>query len=207
MNEHIVIYDVEIAKEVENVPGGWDNPEGMGFASAVAYDYATDRYHFFLHEETKQALIDLLHTRTAVTFNGIKFDSRLLLGNDRNLSIGGVTAHSKGTWGWRNVDLLLEYVKARFGAHDVAEAESRLGDSAIHDGSFSLDGLAEGTFSLHKTGHGSKAPILYQQEKYAELLSYNLQDVRLTRKIFEFIHQYGFIVDRNNRAISISLPK
>ena len=207
MMEHIVIYDVEIAKEVENVPNGWDNPEGMGFASAVAYDYATDQYHFFLHKEDKPALIDLLHTKTAVTFNGIKFDSRVLLGNDRYLNPKGPTWDAQLHWGWDNIDLLQEYVKARFGDSDVGEAEARLGDSAIHDGSFSLDGLAEGTFDLHKTGHGSHAPILYQQEKYADLLSYNLQDVRLTRKIFEFIRQYGFIVDRKSRVINISLPK
>lgn len=201
-----VVYDVEIAIEVDKVEGRWENPEGMGFASAVAYDYDKDQYFFFLHEDGRQELIDLLHTRTAITFNGIKFDSRVILGNDRHVNTPqGGTWDKKGNWGWGNIDLLLEYIKARFNYDNVAEAESRLGDKAIHDGSFSLDGIAEGIFGLHKTGHGANAPILYQNKKYEELFSYNLHDVRLTKKIFDFVLEYGFIVDRANRIVRIPL--
>jgi hypothetical protein len=201
-----VVYDVEIAKNVDDVPGRWDNPEDMGFASAVTYDYAKDQYFFFLGEEQKNDLLRLLKNRTAITFNGIKFDSRVLLGNDRALGNWGTVINNSNTFWWENYDILLEYIKSRFGYDSVAEAEQRLGDKAIHDGSFSLDGLAEGTFGLHKTGHGAKAPILYQQGKYGELLEYNLQDVRLTKKLFEFIREYGFVVDRNGRVIRISRP-
>jgi len=66
-----------------------------------------------------------------------------------------------------------------------------------------LDGLAEGTFGLHKSGTGAHAPVLYQEGKYAELFAYNLQDVRLTKKLFEFIKEYGFVVDRAGRRIWI----
>ena len=206
--DHIV-YDVEIAKTVDSVPGKWNNPEGMGFGSAVAYSYDKDQYFFFLHEEGRESLIRLLHKNIVISFNGIKFDSRVVLGNDRRFDASGETWRMSSKdidyAVWINVDLLLEYVKARFNYTTVAEAEDRLGDRTIHDGSFSLDGLAEGTFNLHKTGHGANAPILYQQGNYAELLSYNLQDVRLTRKVYEFIQAHGFIVDRSERIIRISL--
>jgi len=216
-----VVYDVEIAKEVNTVPGSWDNPEGMGFASAVAYDYATDRYLFFLHEEGRKGLLDLLQGRIAVTFNGVKFDSRVILGNNREAvphrepgellsglvlindqyrDLEGDYTHDHE---WRDYDILLRYIQSRFEYEDVEQAEARLGDKAIHDGSFGLDGLAEGTFGLHKTGHGANAPILYQQGKYAELLEYNLNDVRLTKKLFDFIQEYGFVVDRSGRVVRI----
>ncbi len=86
-----VVYDVEIATEVDKVEGKWENPEGMGFASAVAYDYGKDQYFFFLHKDGRRELIDLLRMRTAVTFNGIKFDSRVILGNDRIVELSGET--------------------------------------------------------------------------------------------------------------------
>lgn len=50
----LIVYDVEIAKEVDSVKGKWDNPEGMGFGSAVAYSYEKDQYFFFLHEEGRE---------------------------------------------------------------------------------------------------------------------------------------------------------
>ena len=57
---------------------------------------------------------------------------------------------------------------------------------------------------MNKTGHGAKkAPILYQEKKYDELLAYNQMDVRLTRKLFEFIVEHQFVVDRNDRVVRI----
>jgi len=202
--DHIV-YDVEIAKEVNSVPGKWDNPEGMGFGSAVAYSYDKDQYFFFLHEQGRAGLIELLHDNKAIGFNSIKFDSRVVLGNDRRFDETGDTwrpeSEAEPYAFWKNTDLLLEYIKARFDYKTVGEAEGRLGDRAIYDGSFSLDGLAEGTFGLKKTEHGAHAPLLYQQEKYAELLEYNLHDVRLTKKLWEFSLKFKFVVDRKGRVI------
>jgi len=217
--ENCVVYDVEIAKNVDDVPGKWDNPEGMGFASAVAYDYREKRYRFFLHEEQKHDLLELLQNQIAITFNGVSFDSRVTLGNKREAIVDRTPGEKlsglmqitdkyrdiEGNYccahAWLDFDILLQYVRSRFEYDDVKQAEERLGDKAIHDGSFSLDGLAEGTFGMHKTGHGARAPMLYQENKYAELLEYNLQDVRLTKKLFEFIQEYGFVVDRAGRSV------
>ena len=206
-----VVYDVEVLRGPDKVEGGWDNPEAMGFASAVAYDYGANQYRFYLHEPDSVRLKLDLDGRHAITFNGIKFDSRVVLGNDRFIDADG-KAHTSHEIGqsqihivWNNTDLLLEYIKARFGYESVGDAEKRLGDRAIHDESFSLDGLAEGTFGLHKTGHGAKAPDLYAQSDYAALLEYNLHDVRLTKMLFDFILKYGFVVDRKGRVVRIEL--
>lgn len=204
-----IVYDVEIAKTVESVKGGWDRPADMGFSSAVAYDYFSDQYHFFLHDPAE--LLNMLNGRVAITFNGVKFDSRVLLGNKRLTKTveGGRVRIQKNKdlsqESWEDFDLLLKYVQSRFGFVDVAEAEEKLGDKAIHDGSFGLDGLAMGTLGLRKTGHGAKAPLLYQAKRYAELFEYNCNDVRLTRKLFDFVRKYGFLVDGANRTFRIDL--
>jgi hypothetical protein len=202
-----VVLDLEVARSPEEVEGGWDNPEAMGFASAVVYVYCQDQYYFFVGEEDKRLLLGLLKGKLAVTFNGIKFDSRVLLGNSRNLSThdGQVAkANGGGLYHWDNYDILLEYVKNRFGCRSVGEAEKKLGDKAIHDGTFGLDGLCQGTLGMGKTGRGSEAPLLYREKKYSELLSYNLHDVRLTRKLFDFIRRFGFVLDREKRVVTLS---
>jgi hypothetical protein len=213
--ENLLVYDVEVAIHPDKVKGKWENPEGMGFASAVAYEYETDIYHFFLHNKGRLQLIELMHDRTAISFNGIKFDSRVVLGNERFVTHDGQTyleespAGDPGKTrvrGWDNIDLLLIYVQTRYKLSDVAAAEKSLGGpTVVHDGSFSLDGLAEGTLGLHKSGHGADAPALYEAQKFDELLAYNLNDVRLTRKLFDFLLEYGYLVDRKGRAFQIDL--
>ena len=204
-----VVYDVEVAEDPAHVKGGWDNPEEMGFASAVAYDYETNQYEFFLGPEQLQALRDYLGGRVVVTFNGVKFDSRVILGNRRSAEAGTrwsavMDITSEAGAGFKDYDLLLQYVRARYDYQDVDQAEARLGDKAIHDGTFGLDGLAEGTLGLRKSGHGAKAPYLYQEGSFGELLAYNLHDVRLTRMLFEFILAHGYLIDRSGRVVAIN---
>lgn len=192
-----LIYDVEVLRGPDEVDGGWNNPWGMGFGTAVVYDYDRDLYHFFGAEKLKD-LIGLLTTGLVVSFNGIKFDNRVLFGNDYNAPNSEVA--------WRDYDILLEVVKAKYGLSSVAEAEKKLGDPAVHDGSIGLDGLSEGTLNLHKTGHGAKAPQLIREAKWAEVFAYNLNDVRLTRKLFDFIRQYGYLIDRAGTKLEIRKP-
>lgn len=201
------VYDVEIAAEVKSVPGGWDNPEAMGFASAVVYEKKLDRYHFFLHNEGRDKMIQLLKGQRVVSFNGIKFDSRVVLGNKRAVypAEGLVML---GSAVWANYDILAEYVCARFNLPDVGAAEAKLGDKAIHDGTFGLDALCRNTLGPQyaKSGHGAAAPLLYQAGKFDELLEYNFQDVRITRKLYEFILKYGYVVDGGDRVTRLFKP-
>lgn len=210
MTKDVIVYDVEVLRGPDEVDGGWDNPEAMGFASAVAYSYRQDQYFFFMEEKGRLALLDVLRGNFVVTFNGVKFDSRVMLGNDRGV-IQRKGKHSLIQQGeeiienhWTDCDLLLAYISARFGYENVGDAEKRLGDRAIHDGSFSLDGLAEGTLGMRKTGHGAKAPLLYRDGKIAELLAYNLHDVRLTKKLYDFAKAWGYVIDRAGRQVKIS---
>lgn len=200
---NVIVYDIETLKKPEEVEGGWDNPEEMGFGIACAYDFFDDTYHFFDGQDGKIELCELLNCKLAVTFNGIKFDSRILLGNDR-LLMHGVTANHR--YQWYNFDILAEYVKSRFGYTTVAEAEKRLGDETIHDGSFGLDGLSEGTLGMCKNGTGEQAPELLDAGQYSRLYGYCLNDVRLTRKLLEHIKDHGEVTDRSGRVVRIYLP-
>ena len=201
--KNCVVYDVEVVFGPDDVPGGWANPEAMGFASGVTYDYATDLYEFFMHEEGGEALRKKLTNRVAISFNGIRFDRRVLLGNEMEANQGFTASQDHG-YLWFNFDLLVEYIKGRFNYLTVKDAEEKLGEKKIHDGTFNLDALGKYTLGIGKTGHGADAPLLYQKKQYDALLSYNLQDVRLTRKLFDFARQYGFVVDGTGRTVEVA---
>jgi len=186
------VYDIEVLRGPDEVEGGWQNPEAMGFGTAVVYSYKDNLYHFFGPDQ-KRELIGLLADGHVVSFNGIKFDNAVLMGND----------YQKAEKSWTNRDILLDVVKGKYSLHSVLEAEKKLGDKEVHDGSIGLDGLAEGTLGMHKTGHGAKAPELIKEGKWAEVFAYNLHDVRLTRMLHEFAKKHGYLIDRNNLKINL----
>jgi len=200
--ENCIVYDVEIANTVKSTAGGWSNPEGMGFGSAVAYEYATDRYHFFLHDSGKDRLIELLNDKTAITFNGIKFDSKVLLGNDRLVHLRTGKTYTDKTF-WDNYDILLEYICSRYSCTYISQSLQLLDGAKILDGSFNLNALCKATIGIGKTGHGKDAPSLYTEGKYDELLDYNFNDVRITKVLFDHILKYMYVIDKKNRVVRL----
>lgn len=188
----IYVYDIEVLRGPDEVEGGWQNPEAMGFGTAVVYSYKDNLYHFFGPDQ-KREIIGLLADSHVVSFNGIKFDNAVLMGND----------YQKAGEPWTNRDILLDVVKGKYSLGSVLEAEKKLGDKEIHDGSIGLDGLAEGTLGMHKTGHGAKAPQLIKEGKWAEVFAYNLHDVRLTKMLYDFAKKYGYLIDRNGLKINL----
>ena len=187
--ENLYVYDVEIINLPEEVEGGWDNPEAMELGTAVVYEYCSDQYHFFGKREYSK-LIKLMNKGVVVSFNGINFDNRVV----KNPC-------------WLNIDLLVEIVKSKFGVETVKEAQEKYGKNNVHNGTISLNGLAAGTLGMKKTGHGSHAPVLIREEKWAEVFSYNLHDVRLTRKLFEFAMEFGYLIDGENGKYFVDLDR
>jgi len=81
------------------------------------------------------------------------------------------------------------------------EALEKFKKQEIFDGTLSLDSIAFSTLGRGKTGHGAHAPELIAKKKWAEVFAYNLQDVRLTKELFEFIKKYHYILDGKGRKI------
>jgi len=210
----MVVYDVETKYTPDEVDGGWKNPARMRFASAVAYDWQTDTYHHFLHEEGRWELVAFLNGKQAITFNGIEFDSRVLLGNGRTLCDDGRVFQEWpdpeapiGVAWWDNFDILLEYLKVRFDVSTIDSALEILREDETHDRTFTLDALCKATFEGRKLGHGADVPLLYAAEKYAELLTYNLHDVRLTKALFRIMYHRGDIFDGAGNSFTIETPR
>lgn len=58
----------------------------------------------------------------------------------------------------------------------------------------SLDSIAGPTLKQHKTGTGADALILFKENKMDELKRYCLEDVRLTKEVFEYGRREGKIL-------------
>jgi DEAD/DEAH box helicase domain-containing protein len=64
-----------------------------------------------------------------------------------------------------------------------------------------LDTIAQATLGEGKSGDGLKAIQLYREGKIDELRDYCLQDVKVTRDIFDYGRQYGHIKYRDLQGV------
>jgi len=181
---NVIIYDCEIVKAIakknEELLGGIEYCEGwrdfgnMEISVIGAYDYATDRYRVFAEDnfDEFQKLVD--SSELVVGFNSIAFDNRLCEANDLIVSDE------------KSYDLLVEIWKAAGLGKEF--------DWRTHAG-FGLDACAKANFHLEKTGHGALAPVDWQRGNIGKVVDYCLNDVYLTKRLFDEVLKDGWVND------------
>ena len=192
MND-FVVYDTETQKLADEIPGGWNDVFGMMMSSAVTYDSKTDNYNFWDHN-SREKLCQYLNGKNVVGFNSIMFDSKLLLGDNRIIELDGSTKNDK--YSWKNIDIYVEIFRRIFqmDKSNYPELLKKMQEKKHQKGVFGLKDIAGATLNHTKSGDGAHAPVLFKEGKLAELYSYNLQDVRVTKELFQFIMKYRYIV-------------
>jgi len=82
---------------------------------------------------------------------------------------------------------------------------TRIKDSAGHR--ISLDAVATETLGIGKSGSGLDAVKYYKQQKWDDLEKYCLQDVAVTRDVYDYGRSNGGVIFRNkwNRKIECSV--
>lgn len=189
------IYDVEVLRGPDEIEGGWNDPFGMGFGTAVVYDYDQDIYFFYGPDDKDRLILDLKASTGVIGFNNARFDDRVMLGNDYD-------AHGDKT-PWIAIDLLEWAVKAKFGCETVGEAQRRFGQWTVHNGSINLNAICKATLGdkYQKIGHGAHAPKLIQAGKWPDVFQYNLHDVRLTRMLYDHVMLHGSMTDGKGQVL------
>lgn len=188
----MLVYDVEVLHGPEDTEGGWANPFGMGFGCAAVYNPDMDQYFLFgLNQE--DALILMLSGAMVVSFNGIRFDNKVLLGNDYQSR-------------WTDYDLFQEIAKAKFKENTFEDVVKNFPERELHNGTMNLDALCKNTIGRGKTGHGADAPKLIRDGKWAEAFQYNINDVKLTWELLKHIKRYGYVVDGNHNYVKMEMP-
>lgn len=177
---NVLIYDLEILKaipgkesRVEGVEycAGWGDHANMGITVLGVYDYALDQYRVFCDDnrgEWAVLVASSAEDTLFVGFNNIPFDNAVM----------------RATPGWwtpgdeRCYDLLREtWASAGLGPEFVYPT---------HAG-FGLEAMCKINFGLKKSGNGALAPIDWQHGRFGTVIDYCLNDVMLTKRLFDAI--------------------
>ena len=183
-----IVYDCESKRMAQETQGGWKNIFGMGLASCVIWDTRDQQYHFFgPGDKERERCCQYMHKRICVSFNGVTFDSFLLLGNDRRLKDNKVSNEKHY---WFELDIFFEILKKVIGCDDydtILNMPWKERSRYCPKGVYNLDTIAIRTVNVGKSGVSSDGPKYFKEENWAALFGYNLQDVRALKEVKEFI--------------------
>lgn len=174
--KNLIFFDLETQKSNKDV-GGWENKRDMLVSVAVTFNTSDNRYHIYQEENVDILIEDLMEADMVVGFNIKKFDYIVLSHyTDANL----LSRNS--------LDLLEIFVQER--GHRV-----------------SLDNLARSTLNTEKIySSGLDAIRLFQEGEFLELIEYCKQDVKITKELFEYGVQNGFVFFTDLNNIKIKVP-
>jgi len=178
----MIIYDCEILNAIpggKQIPGiyyceGWEDYRGMGISCIGAFDYEQERYRVFCQDNLREFQELINAGRIMVGFNNIRFDNHLLRANDFKIEDAKCIDLLQNVWG-------------AFGLPPVYNKEIRAG--------YGLNALCKANFMISKTGHGANAPVDWQQGRIGTVIDYCLNDIRLTKKLYEKIALTGSIIN------------
>lgn len=174
-----ITYDVEILRPIPERDGkaDWEYARSgrCGISSTVLYDTGTGRYHVYDLHTISKLIEHLNEADVLIGFNNIEFDKRV------------VESVGKDTLWPPQVDILHEF-RSNF---------------SLKRGGWKLGMVCERTLGIGKTGDGESAPKLASQGRWGELFDYNLNDVHLTRLLFNHVQEHGWVVAPDNVRVPL----
>ncbi|MGQ9687944.1 MAG: DEAD/DEAH box helicase [Desulfobaccales bacterium] len=156
--------------------GGWGQCHAMGVSLAVLLETCPERLTVFREADLPDLCRRLRELDLVVGFNLKRFDYRVLQ---------------------PYTDLHLESLPTL----DILEEVHRFLGFRL-----SLDHLAEATLGRKKTGNGLLALEYYKNGRWQELEDYCRQDVLLTKELFEFGAQQGYLLYQHRRGGLVRVP-
>lgn len=159
-----IVFDIETKNSFADV-GGRDNLKALEASLIGAYSYDQDKYFTFEENQFDDFGEMARNAGMLVTFSGRRFD----------------------------VPVMEKYYKFKITSiphFDILdEVENALGRRV------SLNALAEANLGVGegKTGHGMDAIEYYKRGEIQKLKDYCLQDVKITKEIFDLILKQGYL--------------
>ena len=136
--------------------------EELSISVVGVYSYQFNKYQTFTIDELDELWILMRDVDTLIGFNNNHFDTPLL---------------NK----YANFDLIKSFNHIDL----LASVRESLGNR------IKLDWIAEGTLGVKKSGHGLQAVEQWADGKYEEVKKYCLDDVKITKDIFEYAQNNG----------------
>jgi DEAD/DEAH box helicase domain-containing protein len=164
-----LVFDIETQNFFTDPDVGWDNYEALKISVVAVYSYLEDRYYVY-EEDEMEKLADLFRdARRIVGFSMNRYDIPVLHHYFQKLK------NAPKLWEMERVDLLEEIEMA---------TGSRV----------SLDRLAGANLGVNKTHHGSEAGALYREGKMEELKEYCVNDVKLTKDLYDLYRKQNYLL-------------
>ena len=156
--------------------GGWHRAHLMKVSCAVLYDSKENRFIDFMEDQIDQFIEHLQSFDLIVGFNIKRFDYQVLKGYS-DFNFKKL----------KNLDILQE-VKEYLGFR------------------LSLAHLATTTLGTNKTADGLQALQWWQEGRILEIIEYCRQDVKITRDLYRYGRDNGYLVFKNKRNQKLRIP-
>lgn len=156
--------------------GGWHNAAAMGVSCAVLWDMQSGTFEDYLQEDLPAMTRRLTQFDLVVGFNVLGFDYRVLRG------CLDFDFHALPT-----LDIL-KVVLDRLGYR------------------LSLDHLARHTLGVRKSGHGLESLRWWKEGRVDQIIAYCRDDVAITRDLYLFGRDNGFLLFQNKSCKLVRLP-
>jgi len=181
-----LVFDIETQNFFTDPGVGWDNFGALRISVVAVYSYLYDKY-FVFEEHEMEKLAELFHeARRIVGFSMNRYDIPVL-----NQYFQKLGAQAPKLWTKERVDLLEEIEMA---------AKQRV----------SLSRLAEENLGVKKEHHGSEAIALYRDGKIEELKAYCVNDVKLTKELYDLYQKQNYFLipdKRSGEIVKLELAK
>jgi DEAD/DEAH box helicase domain-containing protein len=156
--------------------GGWHRADLMKVSCGVLYDSAEDRCIEYLEEQVPELIDHLKDLDCVIGFNSKRFDYNVLKG-------------------------YTDFDFKRLPSLDILEeVHHHLGYR------LSLDNLASATLGSPKSADGLQALKWWKQKRMRELMDYCRKDVEITRDLFLYGRENGYLLFNNKAGHTVRVP-
>jgi DNA polymerase III epsilon subunit-like protein len=164
-----IVLDLETQKTFDEVGGFQSNHHLLGVSVVGVYSYNLDKYRGFKEEEFPELLELLKNTELVIGFNSKAFDFPVLQPYYKDFDLMTIP----------HLDILEEVVHA-------------LGHR------LKLDSVANSTLGYGKSGSGLDAIVYYRNNEWEKLIKYCLDDVKVTKEVYDYGLKHGNIWYHNS---------
>ena len=172
-----LVFDIETQNFFTDPGVGWDNFPALKISVVGVYSYAQDKYFAFEENEIEKLAELFAGASRIIGFSMNRYDIPVLNHYFQKLTgrLSGKNGGVPNLWEMERVDLLEEI-------------------ELIARQKISLSRLAEANLGVKKDRHGSEAITLYRDGKMNELKEYCLNDVKLTKELYDLSRKQNFLM-------------
>ena len=168
-----LVFDIETQNFFTDPGVGWDNFSAIKISVVCVYSYAQDAYFSFEENQMNELAKLFGGAGRIIGFSSNRYDVPVL-----NCYFQKLGSANPNLWSKERIDLL-----------EIIE-------SAMNQ-RISLSRLAEANLGVAKDHQGSEAITLYREGKMNELKEYCLNDVKITKELYDLYEKQRYLMVPN----------